>query len=145
MAGTLTSYKTEHRTRGVVKIKCAITCDAAGDATATVVGTAFGALVAVGYVPGTLATGVDITVTDENGAALLTLTNAGLTARYFRPTADITTNAGVAVTDALTATDTNRHIFVGGKIKVGAAQGGNLGAGELHLVFDETIIASPKD
>jgi hypothetical protein len=124
----------------VCKISVAITCDASGDASETVVGVAYGKLVGVGYAPGTLATGVDITVKDEGGAAILTLTNAGTSPRYFRPTNDITTNAGVAVTDGANNPNTNRDIFVAGKVKVVAAQGGNLGAGAIQLVFDETVV-----
>lgn len=140
MAGTLTPYVAEHRSRGVSKIKVAITCDASGDASETVVGVAYGKLVGVGYVPGTFATGVDITVRDEGGAAILTLTNAGLSARYFRPSNDIVGADGVAVTDGANSPNSNRDILVGGKIKVVAAQGGNLGAGAIHLVIDETVL-----
>lgn len=141
MAGSITSVKIEHRPRGVVKTVATITCDSAGDATATVVGVGFGKLVGVGYVPGTFATGVDITVTDvASGTALLTLTNAGLSARYFRPTLVITDNVGVAVAAALTAVNVNRDIFCSGKVSIVAAQGGNLGAGALHLVVDETDV-----
>lgn len=144
MAGTLTPYVAEHRSRGVSKIKVAITCDASGDASATIVGVGYGRLVAVGYKPGTLATGVDITLKDEGGAAILTLTNAGLSARYFRPSNDAVSNTGAAITDGLGETLSNKDIFVGGKLQVVAAQGGNLGAGELHLVIDETDLMEPK-
>jgi len=145
MAGTIVAATTAHRARGVVKQVIAITCDAAGDASITVTGIGFGRLVAVGYKPGTLATGVDLTVTEaESGANILTLTNAGLTARYFRPSNDPTTVAGVAITDGANSPDSNRDIWVGGKIKVTAAQGGNLGAGELHLVIDEADLKEPR-
>jgi hypothetical protein len=141
MAGSITSTTIEHRSRGVIKMKAVITCDASGDASVSVIGVAFGKLVGVGYVPGTLATGVDITVSDTaSGKALLTLTNAGLTARYFRPTAVVSDSVGTAVAAATTAPNVNRDIFVGGKISLLVAQGGNLGAGELHLVIDESDI-----
>lgn len=141
MAGTITYTVAEHRTRGVVKVKAVITCDASGDASATIVGVAFGKLVAVGYKPGTFDTGADITVTEaESGKAILTITNAGTSARYFKPTQVITDNVGAAVTAAASAPNVNRMIFVGGKLKITVAQGGNLGAGELHLVIDETDV-----
>lgn len=146
MAGSVATFFVKHRTRGVVKTKAVITCDAAGTATATVVGVGFGRLVGVGYKPGTFATGVDITVTDTaTGAAILTLTDAGLSARYFRPTLNITTNAGATVAAATTATDVNRDIFLAGKVTVAAAQGGNLGAGELHLIVDEKGLGVPAN
>lgn len=124
--------------RGIAKIKVAITTAADGTVAETVVGSAQGRLVGVGYKPGTLATGVDITVRDyESGATILSLTDAGTSARYFRPTQNVTTNAGAAVTPATTAVDVNRDIFVSGKISVQVAQGGNAASGELHLVFAE--------
>lgn len=142
MAGTITSVTAEHRTRGVVKQVISITCDASGDASATVTGVAFGALRAIGYKPGTLDTGADITIADgETGTTLVTLTNAGTSARYFRPTRVITDNVGTAVAAALTAVNVNRDIYVGGKLKVTVAQGGNLGAGTLYLVIDESDVS----
>ncbi len=145
MAGSAVGTKVLHRPRGVVRTKVAITCDASGDATATVVGVGFGRLVAVGYTPGTLATGVDITVTDTaTGKAILTLTDAGTSPRYFRPTQVVTGATGAALTagdgsgGAGTGNDVNRDIFLAGKVSVVAAQGGNLGAGALHLIVDET-------
>lgn len=138
MAGSITSVVKSRKGLGIVRLKAAITCDASGDASITVIGSAFGRVVAVGYAPGTLATGVDITVTDsDSGAALFVLTNAGVTARYFRPTAVVTDNVGVAVTAATTAVDVNRDVFVAGNIKITAAQGGNLGAGSLSVIVQE--------
>lgn len=141
MAGSAVGTKIEHRSRGVVRTSCAITCDASGDASATVVGVGFGRLVAVGYGPGTLATGVDITVTDtSSGKAVLTLTNAGTSARWFRPTQNVTnsvTAGNTAITADATAPNVMRDIFLGGKVSITAAQGGNLGAGTLVLVVDE--------
>lgn len=60
-----------------------------------------------------------------------------LVPRYFHPTAVITDNAGAAVTAATTATGVNRDRFLHGKLTLVVAQGGNLGAGELHLVVAE--------
>jgi hypothetical protein len=142
MAGSISYVSAGHRSRGVVKYVVSVTCDASGDASATVVGVGFGKLVGVAYKPGTLDTGADITVKDaESGTALLTLTDAGTSARYFRPTAVVATSAGAAVTAADTAPNVNRDIFVAGKVSVTVAQGGNLGAGEIHLLIDEGDIA----
>lgn len=144
MAGVAVPSAIQHRSRGVVRTNAAITCDASGDASQTVVGVGFGRLVAVAYGPGTLATGVDITVKDTlTGKAILTLTNAGTSARYFRPTTGITDNAGTAVAAATTAVDVNRDIILSGKVSIVAAQGGNLGAGTLGFVVDESFIGNP--
>lgn len=140
MAGTLAATTILHKGSGVKKIKAVLTCDGSGVVTAAVAGTAFGRLVGVAYKPGTLATGVDITVTDsDSGASLLVLTDAGLTARYFRPTAVVTSNVGVAVTAAATATNVDRDIYLCGKVKIAVAQGGAAGAGELDLIIDESL------
>lgn len=145
MAGSIVSSSINHRPRGIIKIKAVLTADASGDATVTTVGAAFGRLVAVGYKPGTLATGADITVTDADTAAtIFSLTDAGVTARYFRPTVVITTNAGVAVTAAATATGVDRDLYLAGKVKIVVAQGGNLGAGELYLIVDEGPVAAQQ-
>ena len=125
--------------RGIAKVKVVITTAADGTVAETVVGSVQGRLVGVGYKPGTLATGVDITVKDyESGATVFSLTDAGTSARFFRPTQVITTVAGVAVTAATTAVDVNRDIFLSGKLSVTVAQGGNAFTGELHLIVAET-------
>lgn len=138
MAGTITATVKSRKGLGIVRLKATITCDASGVATATVIGSAFGRIVGVGYAPGTLDTGADITISDADSAAnLVVLTNAGTSARFFRPTSVITDSVGVAVTAAATAVDVNRDIFVAGGIKVAVAQGGNLGAGSLFLLVQE--------
>ena len=139
MAGTVVVSPALHRSRGTCKINVAITVDASGNATATDLPEVFGNLVAVGYTPGTLATGVDITITDKtSGATVFSLTNAGTSPRYFRPTNDITTNVGVAVTDGANNPNTNRDIFLGGKLQIAVAQGGVSTSGALQLVVDES-------
>lgn len=143
MAGTVSATKTTGKGRGIVKITASILSDASGVATATVVGEAVGRLVAVGYDPQNGAgaaydTGGDITVTDaDTGATLVSFTDIGTSAFWKRPSAIVTTNAGVAVTAAATAVDVNRDIYVAGKIKVAGAQGGNLGTCRIILVIDE--------
>jgi len=138
MAGTITASKEAGRKRGLVKLNALILCHTDGVADVTVFGEAFGKVVAFGYIPDTLATGVDITVTDtETGASLIVLTDAGTAGRYFRPSAVITDNVGAAVTAAVTAVDVNRDIYVSGKLSVAATGGGSLGTGSIFLVVDE--------
>lgn len=138
MAGTITSSPINHRPRGLVKIKAAWTTDASGDASISAIGTAYGKLVAVGYDPGGSATGIDLTVTEkDSGKAILTLTDAGLTARWFRPTTVVTTDAGVGITAAATAPNVNRDLYVSGKLQLTVAQGGSGKTGALYLVVDE--------
>lgn len=142
MAGSIVGSLVQHRSRGIVRLKATITTDASGDATVTAVGSVFGKLVGVVYDPGAggtiLATGVDITVTDaDSGATIFSLTNAGTSGRYLRPTAVVTDTAGVAVTAATTATDVNRDIYLAGRVKVVAAQGGNAKIGAITLIVDE--------
>jgi len=143
MAGSVAPVTINHRSRGVVRTAIHLLCDASGVATAAVVGVGFGKLVGVIYAPGTLDTGADITISDaDSGKALVTLTNAGTSNLYFRPTANITTNTGAAgaVTAATTAPNVNRDIYLGGKVKVAVAAGGNLGEGDLVLIVDEANI-----
>lgn len=138
MAGSITATTTLHKPRGLVSLDAAITVDASGNATASNIGEAWGRLVGVAYTPGDLDTGVDITVTDaDSGATVFSLTNAGTTARLFRPTAVATTNAGVAITAATTAVDVNRDIYLAGALKVAAAQGGVSKSGSITLFIDE--------
>jgi hypothetical protein len=143
MAGTITATAKARKGQGIVRIKAAFTVDASGDATATVIGSAFGRIVGVAYDPtagagATTDTNADLTITDaDSGAALVTLTNAGTTARYFRPTAVVTDNAGTAITAAATAVDVNRDIFVAGNIKLTVAQGGNATTGSISVIVQE--------
>lgn len=138
MAGTITATVKSRKGQGIVRLKAALTCTAGGVVDAAPVGNVFGRLVAVGYAPGTLDTGADITVTDgDTGAAILTLTNAGTSARWIRPTTVITDNAGVAITPATTATDLNRDVYIAGPIKVAVAQGGNATSGSITFIVQE--------
>jgi len=102
-------------------------------------GTAYGRLVGVNYKRNTLDVSADITVTDDAGATIISTTTGfgGINTLSFRPTQVIVTSTGGAITNDATAPNVNRDIFVAGKIKVGVLNGGNLGTGELHLIFDE--------
>jgi hypothetical protein len=127
-----------HRARGIVRLAGTLLTDASGNIAATSIGAAYGRIVAIEYDPGTLATGADITITDHLGAPIVVLTDAGTVKRRFRPTANITTNVGVAVTAATTATMTDRDIYIAGDVKVAVAQGGNAFTGTIAVIVDET-------
>lgn len=144
MAGTIVGEKT--RVRGLTRIVGDFTTDASGDCTRAKIGSGFGRIVAVQYDPATggVATGADITISDDTGAALVTLTNAGTAAIRLRPSAVVTTNLGVAITDATAAsasTEVDRDIFVGGDIYLTVAQGGATKTGKVVVLIDESAAA----
>jgi len=140
MAGAITIKTIRHRRGGAVKLRIHIVCDASGDATVTTLPAVYGRLVGVGYKPGTLATGADLTLKDvDSGATIFSFTNGGTSNLHFRPSAVITGNDGVAVTAADTAANVNRDLFVSGKVSLVVAQGGNLGAGDLYLEVDDSV------
>lgn len=144
MAGTITQGVISHRSRGLVRTDVSITTDASGVATATVVGVGFGRLVRVLYDGGLDASAV-ITIADaKSGAALITYTTGTEgTPVAFRPTTVIATSAGAAVTAADTAPNVNRDIYIGGKITLGVASGGNAETAVVSFIVDEDDIA-PK-
>lgn len=139
MAGTIARGEVQHRTRGVIGTKIAITTDASGDASATVVGVGFGRLVGVLYDGGLDASAV-ITIKDgKTGAALVTYTTGTEgTPVALRPTTIIATNAGAAVSAADTAPNVNRAIYVAGTISVLVSSGGNAETATLKLIVDES-------
>lgn len=141
MAGTAVGSIIEHRTRGVVRTDVSITTDASGDASATVVGVGFGRLVGVLYDGGLDASAV-ITIKDvKSGASVVAYTTGTEgTPVAFRPTSVIADNAGTAVTAAATAPNVNRDIYLGGKVSVTVASGGNAETGVVSLIVDETGI-----
>lgn len=138
MAGSIAPAVISHRTRGLVRHDLAITTDASGDASATIVGVGFGRIVQCFYNGGLDASAL-ITVKDtKTGATLFTYTTGTEgTPTKFRPTTAVVDNAGAAVTPADTAPNTNRDIYIGGKISVVVASGGNAETGTLSIVVDE--------
>lgn len=139
MAGTIGRTYIQHRSRGVVRNELAITCDASGDASATIAGVGFGRLVGVLYNGGLDASAV-ITVTDtKSGATVFGPYTTGTegVAVSLRPTTAIVTVAGAAVTPADTAPNTNRAIYVGGKLSVVVSSGGVSETCKLALLVDE--------
>jgi hypothetical protein len=140
MAGSIVTTVKARKGQGIVRLKATFTTDASGDASLTLIGSAFGRIVGIAYDPATggVATGADLTLKDaDSGAALVTLTDAGTAARYFRPTAVVTDNVGVAVTAAATAVDVNRDVFVAGGLKLVVAQGGVTKTGSLSVIVQE--------
>jgi hypothetical protein len=141
MAGTAVPVSIKHRTRGVVRTDIAITCDASGAASATVVGVGFGRLVGVLY-DGGLDASATITLSDATTGASIVAYTTGTegVAVAFRPTTAIVDVAGAAVSAADTAPNVNRDLYVAGKLKVTVASGGNLETCNLALIIDEANI-----
>lgn len=139
MAGSAVPTKIEHRPRGVVRTNIAITTDASGDASATVVGVGFGRLVGVMY-NGGLDEAAVITLTDTKTAQTLLTYTTGTegVATFFRPTTAVVTNAGAAIAASDVAPNVNRDIYLGGKVSVTVASGGNAETGILALIVDES-------
>ena len=93
-----------------------------------------GVLWEVMYVPGTLATGADITITVANSAltrTLLTLTNAGTGTLILYPRGSAAGATGTVGSDGM------QFIPVVGKLSVAVAQGGNAGVGNLYITVME--------
>jgi hypothetical protein len=141
MAGTISNPAlgvSRHRQRGVIGIVASITTDASGDASETVIGTAFGRLRRVLYSGGLDASAV-ITIKDVNTGATAVAYTTGTegTPTAFSPTEVIATIAGAAVTAADTAPNVNRPIFLSGKVSLTVASGGNAETGKVKLIVDE--------
>lgn len=131
-----------HRSRGVVRIEAALTCDGAGAIAETVIGAAFGRLVGVVYDGGLDASAV-ITIKQYPGASTVSVpvlaytTGTEGTPVFFRPTDKVTDNAGADLTAALTATNVNRDIYLAGKVTLTVASGGASETGKIALIVDE--------
>lgn len=137
MAGSVSPAVISHRSRGLVRLDLTMITDAAGAASATVSGVGFGRLVGVLYNGGLDASAV-ITIADhKTGSALVAYTTPDTAAHSFRPTTNVVDNAGAAVAAAASAPNVNRDIFIGGKIDVSVASGGNVKTGKLALLIDE--------
>lgn len=114
-----------------------ITTDASGDA--TVYSVPFdGLLDQIIYVPGTLATGADLTITDDaTGLALVTVTNGGTSAVRILPRAPQVDAANAASLYASAGEPVEGRMAVVGRVKIVVAQGGNGGVGRLYVVWEE--------
>lgn len=138
----LTASKTTHRPRGVVRLKADLVCDGAGAIAASSIGAAFGKLVGIIYDAGTLATGVDITVTDvRTGAVIFTGTDLGTSDLVMRPSQIPVGVTKTAVTPGA-GYDGTKDIYVAGELNITVAGGGAAGAGKFDLIVDETRVAA---
>jgi hypothetical protein len=141
MAGTVIRGAIAHRSRGVVRTSIAITCDAAGVATATSVGAGFGRLVGVMYDGGLDASAVITLADGKTGATFLVYTTGTEGVPVFlRPTLPIQDQAGTIIADATTAPNTHREIILAGKVTVAVASGGVSETCKLALIVDEAYI-----
>lgn len=141
MAGSIVTTLTSKKGRGVVRVDCDVTC-VAGAVSAQSIGSFFGRLVAVitdgtAGAGATMTTTADILLTDAaTGAPILSdLTFA--TSDYYRPTQNVTDNAGAAITPATTAPNVNRDIFVAGKLNLAIANATTTDTGRVSFVFEE--------
>lgn len=113
-----------------------LTVDGSGDVTAYAGSVIRGKVVMVKYVPGTLATGADLTVTGETtGVPILTKANAGTSTVWFFPKALASKNS-----DGANATDAFADLYVyKERIKIVVAQGGASKQGSIVFYVDEDI------
>ena len=96
-----------------------------------------GLLHALVYVPGTLDTGADLTITDDaSGLAILTITNAGTSTLTKLPRAACVNASNVALVYAGTDPVTDRFPIVS-RVKCVVAQGGATASGTLYVIYDE--------
>lgn len=113
--------------------KAEILTDASGDATVYLQpsrnNNLNGFLVLLKYVPGTIATGADLTITGEtSGIPILTITNAGTSTVFWYPRALLN-----AVADGAASSNPSEFVPIKDeRIKVVVAQGGNGGAGSIE-------------
>jgi hypothetical protein len=151
MAGTAVAGAAVHRPQGVKRIEVALTCDASGVVSETVIGEAYGRLVAIFY-DGGLDASATVSLKQKPGAASTVsvpvfthTTGTEGTPVRMRPTDIATDNAGVNVAAADTAPNVNRDIVVAGKLTITVAAGGNLETGKYAFVIDETPPAPTYD
>jgi hypothetical protein len=151
MAGIVAPATVLHRSKGVVRVEVALTCDASGVVSEAVIGEVYGRLVGVFYDGGLDASAV-VTFKQKPGAAstvsatFLTITTGTEgTPTRIRPTDLMTDNAGVDIADNANNPNGHRDIFVGGKVTVTVASGGVSETGKFALIFDETSPAPTID
>jgi len=138
----LTTSKTIHRPRGVVRVNNAITTASDGSVAATSIGSFFGRLVGILYDAGDLATGVDITLRDvRTGAALFTGTDLGTSDLVMRPTQVPVGVVKTAVTPGA-GYDGTKDIYVAGELELVVAGGGDTKSGKFDLIIDEQKVAA---
>lgn len=114
-------------------LSTAIVTDSSGNATVYLGSRIRGRLEAIKYLPGTLDTGADLTITGEtSGTPILTKSNAGTSNAFFYPRA-----IPNKVADGSAFTDIGELIpLVNERIKVVVAQGGNTATGSIEAIID---------
>lgn len=149
MAGTAAALgPVKHRSRGVVGIQVDLTTDASGVVTETVIGEAYGILRSIFYnggldVSGTVTFKVLPGASSVGTTFFTHTTGTEGTPVTLLPTDIVTDNAGVNITAADTAPNVNRPIYIGGKVSVTVAAGGNAETGTYVLVIDEAGLGDP--
>ena len=111
-----------------------LTTDGSGDCTAYLGSVVRGRVHAIKYVPGTIDTNGDLTITGETtSVAILTKANAGTSTVWYYPFA-----AGNKVADGAASTISESPVYVyKERIKVVVAQGGATAAGSITVYVDE--------
>lgn len=143
MAGSVVSTVTSRKGRGIVRVDCDVTC-VAGAVSAQSIGSFFGRLVGV-LTDGTAGAGAtmtataDILLTDAATGAPILSDLSFATSDFYRPTAVVATNAGVAITAATTAPNVNRDIFVAGKLNLAIANATTTDTGRVTFIFAEAV------
>jgi hypothetical protein len=122
----------------VIRSDVIVLTTSAGGAATGVTQDFTGMLEALVYVPGTLATGADLTITDEvTGLALLTVTDAGTTVKQFTPRTPTVAADNSASLYAATGEPVEARYAIAGRIKVVVAQGGATLTGHLYVFWDD--------
>ena len=141
MAGTATvTGPVTHRSRGTVAIKAAVTVDASGDLSSTLIGVAFGRLVGFLY-DGGLDASANISLLDgQTGAVIFGpyVTGTEGTPVFLSPTGAVVSSAGAAISDADTAPNLHRPILVAGKLNLLVSAGGTDETCVVKFIFDES-------
>jgi len=118
----------------IQSVSATITTAADGTATVYVGSKIRGRIHAIKYVPGTIVTGADLTITgNTHGTPIVTLTDAGTSTVWVYPRA-----LASKVADGSDATDAFVDIYLEGEsMKVAVAQGGATKTGTITLFFEE--------
>ena len=128
---------------GITNYRLDVTTDASGNATVFSQGGVNGYIEQIQYTPGAnpLATGADVTLTEENtGVPILTQSNIGTAAFTSAPRQPTHSNAdGSAALYAAAGTNVRTRIaLTGGRIKLVVAQGGNALSGSFNVAVADT-------
>jgi len=114
-------------------VTATLTVNADGDATVYLGTRIRGCILAIKYVPGTLATGTDLVITGEtSGIPILTAANVGTSTVWYHPRAFASKNTtGAAATDAFV-----KIPILNERIKVVVDEGGASKEGTMTLYYE---------